>query len=168
MYLLLIVVLLHQTVCSTDFESSESELVVDFESNLDSLNLKSIFDQAESDLAKKDTEQFASGLTSKRFHRKRENALTKEMTQRNKLFRQIRTNLESQGIISESAEMVAKKAIKSHFQDRKRSLLADHCDGDFDYDCDSSLEFRSFDGTCNNLDKPYAGAAGKIPSTRTF
>ena len=39
MYLLLIVVLLHQTVCSTDFESSESELVVDFESNLDSLNL---------------------------------------------------------------------------------------------------------------------------------
>ena len=84
------------------------------------------------------------------------------MTQRNKLFRQIRTNLENQGIISDSAEMVAKKAIKSHFQDRKRSLLADHCDGDFDYDCDSSLEFRSFDGTCNNLDKPYAGAAGKF------
>ena len=53
MYLLVIVVLLQQTVCSTDFESSDSELIVDFESNLDSLNLKSIFDQAESDLTKK-------------------------------------------------------------------------------------------------------------------
>ena len=38
-------------------------------------------------------------------------------------------------------------------------VVANHCD-DFMVTCDSSSKFRSFDGTCNNLDSPYFGSAG--------
>ena len=39
MYLLVIVALLHQTVCFIESSDSEDSLIVDFESNLDSLDL---------------------------------------------------------------------------------------------------------------------------------
>ena len=82
LYILVIVALLHQTI-GLDFESTSESLDKGFESISEpwmDFDLEKLYDQAESDLAEKQTRDFASGSTSKRFHRKRENALTKEMT----------------------------------------------------------------------------------------
>ena len=74
LFTLLFVALLHQTCLGGS------------ESDSDPMDLKMVYDQAEADLTQKQIEEFDSGATSKRFHRKRENAFTRDMSKRNRLY----------------------------------------------------------------------------------
>ena len=132
----------------------------------EALDLERVYYQAESTLAERQIEEFASGSTSNRFHQKRDNALTKEMAKRNSLFRQMNFDLESQGINSEESKRLAKRGIKRWHKVRftqtekgKVFSMIEAC-GNCIPSCDKLAKFRSFDGTCNNLQNPLVGSAG--------
>ena len=77
MNILVLGALLHLTLCQA----------ADLRLNSEAFDLERVYNQAESDLTEKQLEEFASGLTSKRFHRKRENK------QRMFLLKDLRTKL---------------------------------------------------------------------------
>ena len=97
---LVLVALLHQSVCQDSEPASET------------LDLEKIYKQAELDMIQNQVEEFASGGTSKRYHQKKDNGLTKEIAKRNSLFRLMNSNLESRGLSSEDSKYLAKRALK--------------------------------------------------------
>ena len=120
---LVLVALLHQSLC------------LDSGPALETLDLEKIYNQAEMDMEHNQVEEFASGATSKRFHQKRDSALTKEMAKRNSLFRTMNSNLESQGLSPKDSRDVAKKALKEWYEVKftqagvgKTFLMPKHCD----------------------------------------
>ena len=150
---LVLVALLHQSLC------------LDSGPALETLDLEKIYNQAEMDMEHNQVEEFASGATSKRFHQKRDSALTKEMAKRNSLFRKMNSNLESQGLSSKDSRDLAKKALKEWYEVKftqagvgKTFLMPKHCD-DIMPSCNDTVKYRSIDGTCNNLQNPRAGSA---------
>ena len=154
LFTLLFVALLHQTCGS--------------ESDSDPMDLKMVYDQAEADLTQKQMEEFDSGATSKRFHRKRENAFTRDMSKRNRLYRQMRSNLEIQGMSSERSRKLAKRSIDEWYTVKNSQTEAGHvfkikkqCGSeDGSTMCNTEYKFRSLNGVCNNLQKPSYGSAG--------
>ena len=156
MNILVLGALLHLTLCQA----------ADLQPNSEALDLKKVYNKAEYELAEKHLEEFGSGWTSNRFHRKRENALTKEMAMRNSLFRQMNLDLESQGFDSEESKNLSKKAMKKWRNVRfpeteggKVFSILESCGND-QLSCDNLANFRSFDGTCNNLQYPRKGSSG--------
>ena len=150
---LVLVALLHPSLCLDSVTASET------------LDLEKIYNQAEMDMEHNQVEEFASGATSKRFHQKRDSALTKEMAKRNSLFRKMNSNLESQGLSSKDSRDLAKKALMEWYEVKftqagvgKTFLMPKHCD-DIMPSCNDTVKYRSIDGTCNNLQSPRAGSA---------
>ena len=151
---LVLVALLHQSICLDSEPASET------------LNLENIYKQAELDMIQNQVEEFASGGTSKRYHQKKDNGLTKEIAKRNSLFRLMNSNLESQGLSSEDSKELAKRALKEWYNVKftqagvgRTFLIPKHCDGEVWSPCNSTVKYRSVDGTCNNLQNPPAGSA---------
>ena len=108
MNILVLGALLHLTLCQA----------ADLQPNSEALDLKKVYNKAEYELAEKHLEEFGSGWTSNRFHRKRENALTKEMAMRNSLFRQMNLDLESQGFDSEESKNLSKRFLSESIRQK--------------------------------------------------
>ena len=91
------------------------------------------------------------------------------MAKRNALFRKIVQNLEKDGLAHNEAVKMAKEAVRKghghHGQPgghgsnhvRPITIVDDSCT-QAPVDCDSNSNFRTIDGKCNNLEKPYWGA----------
>ena len=164
MSILVFGVLLHLTLCQAS----------DWKPNSEALDLERLYYQAESNLAERLNEEFALGSTTNRFHVRRETALSKEMAMRNRLYRQLNSELETRGISSEESKKLAKRAVKKwrkvKFAQTERDTsfnMLETC-GECLPTCNSFAKYQSFDGTCNNLENPFVGSAGiALPRYKT-
>ena len=96
------------------------------------------------------------------------------MSDRNAIFKSIFSTLKSEhDLDSEEARLLAKRAVsENHVASRKRghhspggqdgltppvTIINDLCEG-VELSCDSSTQFRTISGECNNLNEHYWGA----------